>query len=79
MPKLSKAQQKLPPFDLKAEREKHDLTQAECAVMLFTTQSSVARWEDTGDMPQVHREYWNLYWKTNRPVKGKASGKKASS
>jgi transcriptional regulator with XRE-family HTH domain len=69
MPKRSSAASKLPAYDLKAEREKRDLTQQEVAVMLFTTQSSVARWEENGDMPQIHREYWSLYWKHAKPGK----------
>lgn len=71
MPKLSSEARKLPAFDLKSEREKHGLTQAEVAVMLFTTQSSVARWEADGDMPRIHREYWALYWKVNKVPKTK--------
>lgn len=69
MPKMSKQQAALPAFDLKAEREKHDLTQAQTAQMLFTTQSSVARWETDGDMPQIHRAYWALYWQSQKPKK----------
>jgi transcriptional regulator with XRE-family HTH domain len=69
MPKLSSEARKLPAFDLKSEREKRALTQADTAAMLFTTQSSVARWEADGDMPQIHRAYWALYWKHNKPPK----------
>lgn len=76
MPKVSKQQASLPAFDLKAEREKRGKTQAEVAQMLFTTQSSVARWEADGDMPQIHRAYWELYWrniKVPKKVKEKSA------
>jgi predicted transcriptional regulator len=69
MPKLSSAAKKLPPYDLRAEREKRELTQAETAQLLFTTQSTVARWEDDGQTPQIHREYWRLYWANQKPPK----------
>lgn len=69
MPKVSKQQAALPAFDLKAERERRDLTQTQVAQMLFTTQSSVARWETDGDAPQLVRAYWSLYWKTQKPQK----------
>lgn len=69
MPRLSKQQAALPAFDLKAAREKRDLTQMQTAVLLFTTQSTIARWENDGDAPQLVRAYWDLYWRVNRPVK----------
>lgn len=78
MPRLSKQHQRLPAFDLKAEREKRDMTQAECAVFFFTTQATIARWESSGDTPQIHREYWALYWKHQKPTKVKENGKKAA-
>jgi len=64
MPKKSKDAEKLPPYDLKAEREKYDLSQANLAAILFTNQSTVARWEQKGDAPQLVRAFLPLYWKS---------------
>lgn len=69
MPRLSKQQASLPAFDLKAAREKRELTQMQTAQLLFTTQSTIARWEHDGDAPEIVRAYWDLYWRVNRPVK----------
>lgn len=71
MPRRSKEEGKLPPYDLRASREQHQLTQAETAEILFATQSSVARWEGDGQLPKIYRAYWELYWK-HPPAKKKA-------
>lgn len=75
MPRLSEEQQKLPAFDLKALREKQVLSQGELADVLFTTQASVARWEQNGNLPPLHRAYLALVF--TKPRKVKKSVKKA--
>lgn len=67
MPKIASDHAKLPPFDLRAEREKRELTQEETAKLLYTTQSSIGRWEENGNMPPLERAYWALYWKQHKP------------
>lgn len=69
MPRQSSELSKLPAFDLKAEREKRELTQAECARVLFTNQSNIQRWENNGMTPPIYREYWSLYWQHAKPSK----------
>lgn len=76
MPKLSSAAKKLAPYDLKGEREKRDLNQSETAALLFTTQSTVARWEADGSTPQIYREYWRLHWANVKPPKRAAKAAK---
>ena len=62
MPKRAKAEQELPPFDLKASREAKGLNQAKTAEILCASQGSVARWENDGNTPLIYRRYWALYW-----------------
>lgn len=71
MPKRSEDEKKLKPFDLKAEREKRELNQTQVAEMLYVTQVSVSRWESEGNMPQIYRAYWELYWQVNKPKAAK--------
>lgn len=49
-------------FDLKAARKVRGLSQAKTALILCATQPSVARWEAQGNMPEVFRKVWALYW-----------------
>lgn len=48
-------------FDLKAAREKQGYNQTQAAEVLCVDQSTVARWEKTGDVPLIYRRYWALY------------------
>lgn len=63
MPKMSTFRKDQPAFDLRAAREARDLTQVQVAEMFFTTQVSIARYERDGNLPPLHRAYWELYWK----------------
>lgn len=58
MPKTQAKQ--LPPFDLKAEREKRKLSQIALAEKLFQSQGTISRWEISGQAPELAREYWKL-------------------
>lgn len=49
-------------FDLKAARKVRGLSQLKTAQVLCATQPSVARWEAQGNMPEVFRRLWELYW-----------------
>lgn len=49
-------------FDLKAARKMRGLSQVETAFILCVTQPSVARWEASGNMPDVFRKVWALHW-----------------
>ena len=68
MPARSAEQRALPPWDLKAQREKHGYTQAKAAEILFTTQATVARWESDGNTPMIYRKYWEI-WHNAKKVK----------
>jgi DNA-binding XRE family transcriptional regulator len=48
-------------FDLKAAREKHGYTQTQTAEILDVDQSTIARWERTGEVPMIYRRFWVLY------------------
>lgn len=75
MPKRSDTDKSLPPFDLKAAREARGLTQAEAAELLHASQPSIARWEGEGNLPQIYRSYWELYWKHHQQPKQKTKAK----
>lgn len=49
------------PYDLKAVRERLQLTQKDMATLLEAGQSSVARWEAEGTLPLIYRKYLDLY------------------
>lgn len=69
-------------FDLKASREIRNLSQADVAAILCTTQASVSRWESSGGLPAIYRKAWDQHWKledlangeTNRPTSKRAAG-----
>lgn len=63
MPRRSSSDKDVPAFDLKAERKRHKISQMEAAKILCVTQPTVARWEQSGGMPHVHRVIWNIHWK----------------
>lgn len=69
MPKRNEANASLPHFDLRAAREARKLTQMAAAELLCTTQGTVARWEESGQMPLLERRYWALYWKHSKTPK----------
>jgi transcriptional regulator with XRE-family HTH domain len=56
-------------FDLKAEREKRELSQADVAAILCTTQASVSRWESSGMIPDIYRKLWVQHWKLEQANK----------
>jgi hypothetical protein len=49
-------------FDLKAARKMRGLSQVQTAVVLCSTQPSVARWEADGNLPEAFRKLWMLHW-----------------
>lgn len=61
-------------FDLKAARTKHSLSQQAVAEILCAAQSSVARWEVQGNMPEVFRKVWQLHWELDAIKTRMASG-----
>jgi DNA-binding XRE family transcriptional regulator len=69
MPKQSATQKALPAFDLKAAREAQSMTQIQCAEELCSGQSSIARWEADGSLPEIYRKYWALRFPRARPTK----------
>lgn len=72
MPRRSTNSELMPAFDFKAAREACGFSQSEAARVLFTSQSSVARWETTGKLPQIYRAYWSLWLKhAHKPVRSK--------
>jgi transcriptional regulator with XRE-family HTH domain len=60
MPKRSNKE--VAAFDLKAEREKRNLSQEQTAEVLFQSQGTISRWEISGQTPELARAYWNLFW-----------------
>jgi transcriptional regulator with XRE-family HTH domain len=67
-------------FDLKADRKMRKLSQQQVAEILFVGQSTVARWEIDGSMPQAARRLWELYWiVVTNPIRSDDSESKAHS
>lgn len=74
MPKRSS--EELAPFDLKAERKKRGISQVEAGKILCQTQATISRWEISGAMPQLARNYWLLYWEKSDSAAEVAEGQK---
>lgn len=74
MPRRQREQdKKLPAFDLRAEREKRGINQADTAEILCTTQGTISGWESSGAMPLIYRKYWALYWSVQKPKRERKS------
>lgn len=71
MPKRAESSKKLPPFDLKGKREAKGYSQAETAILLCADQSSIARWEASGNTPEIYRKFWELYHRVNKSASAK--------
>jgi hypothetical protein len=75
MPKRNKQELELPAYDLRAQREARGLTQTQVAEILFTHQTSIARWERDGNVPRIYRKAWELHWQLEDKSHGKGKGK----
>lgn len=77
MPRVNKQNDELPAFDLRASREARGMTQEATAALLFTHQTSIARWEREGNMPGLARMAWTLHWQIEDAKVKAAKGQKA--
>jgi len=64
-------------FDLKAARKMRGLSQVQTAVVLCSTQPSVARWEADGNLPEAYRKLWELHWQQEDKANDKGTNRRA--
>jgi len=64
-------------FDLKAARKMRGLSQVQTAVILCSTQPSVARWEADGNLPEAFRKLWTLHWQQEDKANDKGTNRRA--
>jgi hypothetical protein len=62
-------------FDLKAARKMRGLSQVQTAVILCSTQPSVARWEADGNLPEAYRKLWALHWQQEDKTNDKGTNR----